>query len=279
MASGVRGSDRRRPAIAGASAEVRRNEIIARIAQTGSITVADVCARYGVSEVTARNDLTALAEQGLVRRVRGGACSIDQLSNPSYPERRRNVNAEAKRAIARAAAEFVEDGDRLIVDAGTTMLEFVRALAGKKNLSITTYDLEIALYADTYLPNVEVTVLGGTLQKNRRYLAGPLVNDIMRRFYFDKVFLCTDTFAPRQGFATKFADSASIKASMIKQSRLKYMLMDSSKIGITNPVRFATIEDIDVIIVDRDPGDTVALSIDALALNAIVRLIKTDERP
>ena len=99
MASGVRGTGGRGSAITGASAEVRHNEIVAQIAQTGSITVADVCARYGVSEVTARNDLTALAEQGLVRRVRGGACSIDQLSNPSDPERRRSVRGRARHVL------------------------------------------------------------------------------------------------------------------------------------------------------------------------------------
>ncbi len=260
------------------SIELRRSEILKIIDQDGSVSVQRIRSTFGVSEVTARNDLAALAKQGHVRRVRGGACAVDSVGIPSDPALRLNVNAEAKVAIARAAAEFVEDGDRIVVDAGTTTLEFVKALAGKQDLTITTYDLDIALYADAHLPNVEVTMPGGTLQKNRRYLAGPLVTDNLARFYFDKVFLGADTFSSRQGFGTKYMASAAIKESMIKHARYKYMLLDASKVGRTSPVRFSTIEDLDVIVIDHDPEDTVRLSIDALALNAIVKLVQADEQ-
>lgn len=267
--------DERAEGPARASTDVRRAAILKKIERDGEVSVREICRTYNVSEVTARNDLSVLAQRGLVHRLRGGACSADLVANPSDPDLRKSLNADAKASIARRAVQYVEDGDRIVVDAGTTTLEFVKALAGKRNISLTTYDLEIALYADAHLPHVEVTMLGGTLQKNRRYLAGPLVNDNLRRFYFDKVFLATDTFAPRQGFGTKFITSATIKECMVKQSRYKYLLMDSSKIGRTSPVRFATIEDLDVIIVDRDPEDTVRLSIEALALNSVVTLVKT----
>lgn len=260
------------------SIELRRSEILKIIDQDGSVSVQRIRSTFGVSEVTARNDLAALAKQGRVRRVRGGACAVDSVGIPSDPALRLNVNAEAKVAIARAAAEFVEDGDRIVVDAGTTTLEFVKALAGKQDLTITTYDLDIALYADAHLPNVEVTMPGGTLQKNRRYLAGPLVTDNLARFYFDKVFLGADTFSSRQGFGTKYMASAAIKESMIKHARYKYMLLDASKVGRTSPVRFSTIEDLDVIVIDHDPEDTVRLSIDALALNAIVKLVQAGDQ-
>lgn len=260
------------------SIELRRSEILKIIDQDGSVSVQRIRSTFDVSEVTARNDLAALAKQGRVRRVRGGACAVDSVGIPSDPALRLNVNAEAKVAIARAAAEFVEDGDRIVVDAGTTTLEFVKALAGKQDLTITTYDLDIALYADAHLPNVEVTMPGGTLQKNRRYLAGPLVTDNLARFYFDKVFLGADTFSSRQGFGTKYMASAAIKESMIKHARYKYMLLDASKVGRTSPVRFSTIEDLDVIVIDHDPEDTVRLSIDALALNAIVKLVQAGDQ-
>lgn len=95
----------------------------------------------------------------------------------------------------------------------------------------------------------------------------------LRRFHFDKVFLGADSFSPRQGFGTKSLESADIKECLIRQATWHAMLLDSSKVGKPDPVRFSTLEDIDVIIMDRDPNNAVRLSIGALALDSIIDLI------
>ncbi len=93
-----------------------------------SLQVADICERFGVSEVTAKNDLDKLEKNGKLRRTHGGAVSLTRTITVSFPDQRLNLNVEAKRAITERAASFVHDGDSLFVDTGTTAFEFVHFL-------------------------------------------------------------------------------------------------------------------------------------------------------
>lgn len=255
------------------SAESRRAIIASFVETESEIKVAYICERFGVSEVTARNDLRILASAGKLRRTRGGGCSLAQGVRSSFPEMRVNVNADSKRAIARRAAQMVEDNDFIAVDAGTTTFEFVRCIDIKKHIRIMTYDLDIALYVDSRMPNARVVMPGGEVRRNHRYLVGPMVTSSLQRWHFDKVFLATDSFSSRQGFTTGYIESAFIKECLIKQSHWKVMLMDASKVRGACSERFSTLEDIDAIIMDYDPGNTVRLSIDALSLGQIADLI------
>lgn len=255
------------------STEERRSIILDMVRNELSISVVDIVARFNVSEVTARNDLTSLAKMGKVRRTRGGACAIDDALNVSLPELRIGVNSDAKRAIGRKAAHMVREGELIAVDAGTTALEFVKSLSPDLHLTLVTYDLAIAMWADSNLPNVEVIMPGGVISKNCRYLVGPMVRSDLLRFHFDRVFLGADTFSSRQGFGTQRLESADIKECMIRQAHWHAVLIDSSKVTMPSPVRFATLEDIDAVIMDEDPGNAVRLSIAALVLDQITDLI------
>ena len=110
------------------SSEERRMEIMSMLERGASVQVAQLAETFGVSRVTARADLDALERDGKLRRTHGGATSLSRTLTVSVQDRRVNVNAEAKRKIARRALSFVEDGDSILVDSGTTALEFVRLL-------------------------------------------------------------------------------------------------------------------------------------------------------
>ena len=98
--------------------------------ENGSITITEICERFGVSEMTARRDLKELDRQGLLRRVHGGAiASMARSYEPPFPTRA-SKNLEAKVAIGRKAAELVYDGDSIALDVGTTTLEMVTGLKG-----------------------------------------------------------------------------------------------------------------------------------------------------
>lgn len=143
----------------------RRAMIVEEVNRRSSIQVADICERFGVSEVTARNDLDKLEKGGKLRRTHGGAVSISRTITVSYPDQRMNVNVEAKRIVAEKAAEFVSNGDSLLIDTGTTTFEFVNALYEKRNITIVTSDLSIATFADSNLPRADVLLLGARCVK------------------------------------------------------------------------------------------------------------------
>src|SRR5689334_11894825 len=122
----------------------RQRKILELIAQNGQVAVTDLCALFGVSEMTVRRDLSELDREGLLRRVHGGAMSsLGRSYEPPYPLRA-TENLRYKVAIGRAAAEMISDGESIAFDVGTTTLEIARALEGKRNLTILTASLPIA---------------------------------------------------------------------------------------------------------------------------------------
>ena len=256
----------------------RRAMVLEEVNRRSSIQVSDICERFGVSEVTARNDLDKLEKDGKLRRTHGGAVSIMRTITVSYPDQRMNVNVEAKRAVAERAAQLVSNGDSLLVDTGTTTFEFVHALYDKRDITIVTSDLSIASFADSNLPHAEVLLLGGALRKNHRYITGSITNDILGRLYVDKAFLATDSFHPEYGFTTEFTGNADVKSLMIRRAKECVMLMDATKVSRPRFIRFADISDFNSIVIDYDPDNTIAKAISRSDKKTILITAQVDSR-
>lgn len=255
----------------------RRAMIVEEINRRTSLQVADICERFGVSEVTARNDLDKLEKNGKLRRTHGGAVSLTRTITVSFPDQRLNLNVEAKRAITERAASFVHDGDSLFVDTGTTAFEFVHFLYDKRDITLVTSDLSIASFADSSMPHANILVLGGTLRKNHRYITGPITTEIMGRLRVDKAFLAADSFTPGFGFTTQFTGVAEVKGMMLKQSRDHFMMMDASKVHDPCFMRFAQLTDFQTIIMDYDPSN--AVSRELTRTDSEAKLILTGPSP
>lgn len=255
----------------------RRAMIVEEVNRRTSLQVADICERFGVSEVTARNDLDKLEKNGKLRRTHGGAVSLTRTITVSFPDQRLNLNVEAKRAITERAASFVHDGDSLFVDTGTTAFEFVHFLYDKRDITLVTSDLSIASFADSSMPHANILVLGGTLRKNHRYTTGPITTEIMGRLRVDKAFLAADSFTPGFGFSTQFTGVAEVKGMMLKQSRERFMMMDASKVHDPCFMRFAQLTDFQTIIMDYDPSSAVSRELTRAGSEA--KLILTGPSP
>lgn len=234
-------------------AEERRTAIMDMLERGASVQVADIARTFGVSSVTARGDLDALAAAGKLRRTHGGAVSLRKTLTVSIQDQRVNVNVEAKRAIARAAINLVHDGDRILVDSGTTALEFVRMLNARTGITAITADVTIADYIDNSLPGVDVILLGGELRKGHRYLFGPLTLAALGTLHADLAIMCPGAFVPNRGFMTDFSQMAEIKQAMLGAADRRMALMDASKINARGTYRFAGLPDIDALVIDADP--------------------------
>lgn len=122
----------------------RHNKIVEIVLEKGRITIPDICEMFDVSEMTARRDLNELDRRGLLRRIHGGAiANLGRSYEPPF-QIRATKNQEAKSAIGRKAAELIYDGDSIALDVGTTTLEIIHGLEGKRNLTIITNCLQIA---------------------------------------------------------------------------------------------------------------------------------------
>ncbi len=247
-----------------AFAEERRSAIMDMLERNTSIQVADIAQAFGVSSVTARADLDALASAGKLRRTHGGAVSLHKTLTVSVQDQRVNINVAAKQAIARTALSLVHDGDTLFVDSGTTTLEFVRMLGSRSNTTVITADITIADFIDESLPSVDVVMLGGALRKGHRYLYGPLTTSALDTLHTDLAIVCPGAYVHGRGFMTDFAQMAEVKAAAMASASTSAVLMDASKFGARGTYRFAELNAVDYIVVDQDPEQQLAQTFDAL---------------
>lgn len=245
-------------------AEERRAAIMSMLDRAASVQVSELARTFGVSAVTIRADLDALEADGKLRRTHGGAVSLSRALTVSIQDKRINVNVAAKQAIAAAALELVDDGDALLIDSGTTALEFVRTLGARTGITVITADLTIANYIDESLPGVDVILLGGALRKGHRYLFGPLAMRGLEALHADKAFLCPTSLVPERGLMTNFEQMAEIKEAFLRAARLRVALLDASKVDAPGLMRFAGLSDIDVLVMDADPDGVASAAIAAL---------------
>ena len=235
----------------------RRQHIIEMIESRPSVLISDICRECGVSAVTARADLDYLEGEGRLKRTHGGAVRVSEYVIPRVSERVRK-NARAKQAIARCAAARVRDGEMILVGSGSTTLEFVKALRAKSGITIVTNSCHIIEYVEQHLPEATIMCTGGVLAREYRHYCGPLVAASLADIYLDQVFLGVDGFEPSFGFLTEYEQTAYTKVEFLRHARTKIVLMDQSKVGAGRSfLRFAKPDDVDVVIMDRDPGGLV----------------------
>lgn len=244
--------------MASLSSEERRAAILAMLEQAASVQVTQLADAFGTSRVTVRGDLDALARDGKLRRTHGGAVSLSRTLTVSVQDRRINVNVEAKRSIARAAAPLVRDGDAVLVDSGTTALEFVRALSGRAGVTIVTDDFTIADYVDRSAPSLDVIMLGGGLRKGHRYTAGPLALRSLELLHPAKAFVTPTSYVPGRGLMTNNQEMAELKRAYLACADETYVLMDATKVRAPGLMWFGTLASVDAVIMDRDPEGLVA---------------------
>jgi len=236
------------------SALNRFSQIVEIVTEKGSITIPEICERFGVSEMTARRDLNELDRQGLLRRVHGGAItSLARSYEPPFPTRAIK-NTSAKVAIGLKAAELVYDGDSIALDVGTTTLEIVDGLKGKRNLTIITSCLQIAnrVVAELSLSSdVRLIVTGGIVRPRELSLIGSIPENVYKELHVDKAFIGIGGINPTDGLTEYNLEDAQIKQTLIPSAREKIVVADGSKFGLTTFASVAPLKSINTIVTDR----------------------------
>ncbi|MCF7929311.1 MAG: DeoR/GlpR family DNA-binding transcription regulator [Spirochaetales bacterium] len=239
-------------------AEERKIAIVEYVENTGSVTISDLCRRFDVSPATIRNDLRELERQARLIRTHGGAMRRHRTGYETRLENRTIEQVEKKQIIANLALECVESGDTILLDVGTTTYELATVLGSFNNLQIVTNDLKIAYLADEY-PNVLFTVLGGQVRSGYHSMVGSSVLRELEDFAVDRAFMGTNAFEIGYGASTPDPGQAEVKKKMLKIATKNYLLCDSTKIGGRSFVRFATMEELDVLVTDQISSEDLEL--------------------
>jgi DeoR family galactitol utilization operon repressor len=204
----------------------REREIVRLLAQDSGLSVSALSARVGVSAVTVRSDLNSLARKGVVVRTRGGAAPA---FHPAIVERQ-NQRVEEKNRIAQAAAALVEDGDTIMIEAGTTTALVAKHLLGKRFVNIVTNSTLILPFARLN-PGIHLTVVGGEFRPATESFVGPVALGELERFHVRLAFVGTDGFSLAGGLTTHLVEGAEIVRKMADRAETTILVADSAKFG------------------------------------------------
>ncbi len=222
----------------------RRQEILAAV-RSGAAHVADLAESFGVSEMTVRRDLQALAREGKLERVRGGA--VDAGAEPPF-EQTAVQRLEAKNRIGRAAAGLVRDGQTVMIDIGTTTLQAARHLHDRR-ITVVTTSLAVCeeLIPD---PGIELVLPGGIVRRNYRSLVGVLAEDSLRQLKADVLLLGTSAVDAELTVWDSTMVEVPIKRAMIAAAGRVVLLADAEKFRMGGIVRVCGAGAVDQIVTD-----------------------------
>jgi DeoR/GlpR family transcriptional regulator of sugar metabolism len=213
-------------------AEERRHAILERLRSDGKVVAAELSSSLAVSPDTVRRDLRELADAGLVRRVHGGALP-PAVGARTYAARREHA-PEAKAAIAEATCGLLRDGQVILLDSGTTTLEVARRLPGELEATVITNSPPIAVALAEH-PGVEVTVVGGTLDKGAHALVGAATVDALRSVRADVLVLGVCSLHPDVGITVLDLEESYVKRAMIANAAEVVAVSSADKLGSAGP--------------------------------------------
>lgn len=219
----------------------RRKKIIDLLNKEGKVKVIELSRLFGISEVTIRNDLTELEENGMLERIHGGAINTHKsYYNMSFLDRMKTNEIE-KRKIAAACALLISNGDTIMINSGTTTLFVVQELKHVKNITVVTNSLAIAQEAG-HFNNIQIILLGGNFNPQYQFTYGDDTINQLKRYKADKLILSADGVNAEEGITTYHHLEVEVNRQMLARVNKTIVAADYSKIGRTS---FASIDSID----------------------------------
>ncbi|NDL63305.1 DeoR/GlpR family DNA-binding transcription regulator [Acerihabitans arboris] len=207
----------------------RRDKILEMIKEDGTVTVKSLTSTFDLTEATIRSDLRTLQHQGYIQRYHGGATLLDGKQNTHALLLERQTQLGEKDAIGRLAANFIEPGDTIILDSGTTTTAIANHLSHIKKLSVITTGVNIALQLGGE-PGVNILLTGGTFKFPTLSTSGEKAASFFENMLAEKLFLATACISPRAGLSYPSETDIKVKTAMINSANTVFVVADSTKI-------------------------------------------------
>jgi DeoR/GlpR family transcriptional regulator of sugar metabolism len=227
----------------------RRDRILEMIREDGNVKVIELSKIFRVSDVTIRQDLEKLEQDGYIEREHGGAYLKNIGNQVKSFSLQHKENMELKARIGKKAAEFILDGDCIILDSGTTTTEIARQLTQRKNLTVITNALNIAWLLGAE-PGINVIMTGGEFKAPTLSLTGEKAAAFFSNLHVDKLFLATAGISLKAGLTYPSISDLVVKKAMIDSADTVYLVADSSKIGKSSLASLGALSLVNYLITD-----------------------------
>jgi DeoR/GlpR family transcriptional regulator of sugar metabolism len=237
------------------TADDRMRYVCRLLESRDGVTVGELAGLFGVSEVTVRSDLTELARRGLVARIRGGARALQRGQSEIAFDVRLRVNEQSKRAVARAAAALVGDGEAIALDSSTTAFYIAQQLREKHELVVVTNGLRIAeALADA--PGVSVILPGGVLRQAAMSLVGDFASAVLRSTRIGKGFFGARGISIDRGLMDLNPEEVRLKRELADACEQVVGVFDHTKWERSALLSFVPAQRVDTIVTDeRAPSE------------------------
>lgn len=250
-------------------AETRRGKILEWLQEEGSARVRVLADAFNVSEVTMRQDLEKLEADGHIAREHGGAFlkSVPQQVRAMALQHLENM--DAKRRIGRVAASLVNDGETIVLDSGSTTTEVAANLRARRDMTVITNALNIALMLGAE-SGFEVHMPGGHFKAPTLSLSGERSADYFQGLFAQKLFLATAALDLEAGLTYPALSDIPVKRAMIEAAERVYLVADASKIGARSFSSLGGIELVHVLITDDSIRPEDRAAIEAAGVEVII---------
>jgi DeoR/GlpR family transcriptional regulator of sugar metabolism len=243
------------PGLNGVLPARRRSELLELARNHSQVTVADLASKFGVSPDTIRRDLDVLAGQGLLERTHGGAVPAGLVNQDSPLDQRIVAHKPAKQRIARAAADLIRDGETLIINGGSTTLAFARELAGCRDLTIVTNNLQVPAAVPRGAVR-DLYVLGGQYRFESQVTIGAVGFAAVPSISTDTAVIGVGAITA-DGLSTTLLIEAEMMRAMIGSARRTIVLADASKFGHSSFAEIVSLKHVEVLVTDEPPPEDV----------------------
>lgn len=232
----------------------RRSMILNQLKNDKVVLVADMSAKFGVSEETIRRDMEKLEQEGYATRTYGGAVYNEDSRELPYEVRKR-TNVEAKERIADAVAAMIKDGDYVMLDESTTSMYVARALKPKRNITLITNSIEIVLELAGDVQGWNIHCTGGQLKPYALAFTGHRAESVISAYHVNTAVLSCEGLDLDAGYTDSREENAVLKRAMMAAAKRVVLAADSGKFGKTSFISVGRLSELDALVTESDPGE------------------------
>ena len=228
----------------------RRRIILEELEKNKQVKMTDLFQLFDVSKVTLRKDLQYLESRHLLIRSRGGAMLPVKVADDLSVKQRMVLNLDNKKKIASKAVSLINEGDTIIIDSGTTLMQLACLLNQVQNLTVITNAIDIALKLSEF-DNLKIIVPGGVFRKNSFSLVGVFAVGNFSMFRADKYFVSADGIN-EDGVFTSNLEEGQLAKLIMSSAKENVLLIDSSKFDRMGIINYSSLGKFHTLITDKN---------------------------
>jgi DeoR family transcriptional regulator of aga operon len=246
----------------------RQRELFRLVGRMGRLSVAQICEEFNISEATARRDLEALSEQGLIQRVHGGAILVRQAAPEEPVLRRSHEQEEEKGRIGCATAALIQDGETVFLGSGTTVLQVAQHLV-TRNITVITNSLPV-INLMSGKENIVLIALGGMLRDSELSFIGHITEQAVSEVRADKIIIGIRAISLDQGLTNDYLPETLTDRAILNAGRVIIIVADHTKCGVMSTAFVAPLSSINLLVTDNKTDSEFIESLGKYGIDVIV---------